>query len=53
MSGESVQVVVALIGVAGSVAVAYITGATFKAKVTADSTGVALLEDSIRAIEAG
>jgi uncharacterized protein YPO0396 len=49
MSSGTVQIMVALIGVAGSLGVAYVTtGATFDAKLRADSASVGELRDSVR-----
>lgn len=51
MSSGGVQVTIAIIGVIGSVAVAYITtGATFDSKLKADAASIAELRDSIRAV---
>jgi septal ring factor EnvC (AmiA/AmiB activator) len=46
-----VQITIAVIGVIGSVAVAYVTtGATFDSKLKADAASIAELRDSIRAV---
>jgi septal ring factor EnvC (AmiA/AmiB activator) len=51
MSSGSVQITVALIGVAGSLAVAYLTtGATFESKLKADAASISELRDSVRAV---
>jgi peptidoglycan hydrolase CwlO-like protein len=51
MSSGSVQITIAVIGVIGSVAVAYITtGAAFESKLKADAASIAELRDSIRAV---
>ncbi|HEX4628667.1 MAG TPA: hypothetical protein VH137_07745 [Gemmatimonadales bacterium] len=48
MASGSVQITVALIGVAGSLAVAYITtGATFEAKLKADAASISEVRDSV------
>jgi chromosome segregation ATPase len=53
MSSGAVQIVVAMIGVAGSLGVAYVTtGATFDAKLRADSASVSELRDSVRNVTA-
>ncbi|HKW42011.1 MAG TPA: hypothetical protein VJN39_12245 [Gemmatimonadales bacterium] len=51
MSSGSVQIIVAVIGVAGSIAVAYITtGATFEAKLRANAASIHQLRDSVRGV---
>ncbi|HVH68309.1 MAG TPA: hypothetical protein VM716_10610 [Gemmatimonadales bacterium] len=51
MASGSVQITVALIGVVGSIAVAYITtGATFESKLKADAASISELRDSVRAV---
>ena len=51
MSSGSVQITIAIIGVIGSVAVAYVTtGATFESKLKADAASISELRDSVRAV---
>ena len=51
MSSGSVQITIAIIGVIGSVAVAYVTtGATFESKLKADAASISELRDSIRTV---
>lgn len=51
MSSGSVQITIAVIGVIGSVAVAYVTtGATFESRLKADAASIGELRDSIRAV---